>query len=145
MDNPLISNETGVARVSKSLVSEEVYVLFRLGKRTFVSFRRRVFSYPGYPGFIGYQGVIPWFFLLLTLVSLVIKGLHLNGWDTEGKMSIYDNERDFIIALVNHLPSISVCPVGRPEEATRDKAQIRAWFRDKVPLLVLGIQLKDGR
>jgi hypothetical protein len=58
-------------------------------------------------------------------------------------MSIYDNERDFIIALVNHLPSISICPKGRPEEATRIEAQIRAWFRDKVPLLVLGISLKD--
>jgi hypothetical protein len=80
-----------------------------------------------YPGFIGYQGVA------------VVRGR------TEGKMSIYDNERDFILALVNRLPSISICPNGRPEEATRDKAQIKAWFRNKVPLLVLGIQLKEGR
>ena len=60
-------------------------------------------------------------------------------------MSVFDSECDFLLALINHLPSISVCPDGRPEEATRDKAQIRAWFRDKVPLLVLGIQLKEGR
>jgi hypothetical protein len=61
------------------------------------------------------------------------------------RMSVFDNECDFLLALVNHLPSISVCPEGRLEEATRDKAQITAWFRDKVPLLVLGIQLKDRR
>jgi hypothetical protein len=119
--------------------------LLPVGKTVIVSSGRSFFSFPGNTGFIGYQWVIPWFFFLLTLVLLVIKRLQVKWVDTEGKMSIYDNERDFIIALVNRLPAISVCPKGRPEEATRDKAQIRAWFRDKVPLLVLGIQLKDGR
>jgi hypothetical protein len=59
-------------------------------------------------------------------------------------MSVFDSECDFVIALMNRLPSMSVCPEGRPEEATRDRAQIAAWFQDKVPLLLLGIKLKDG-
>jgi hypothetical protein len=78
MRNPLIYNETGVSTVSKFLVGDGIPTYPPGENGSVVSYRRSFFSYPGDPGFIGYQWVIPWFFFLLTLVLLVIKGLQLH-------------------------------------------------------------------
>ena len=79
MRNPLIYKDTGVPMVPKSLVSGWVYVLFPAERTSVISWRHSFFSYSGCAGFPGSQGVTPWFFFLLTLVLLVIKGLQLNG------------------------------------------------------------------
>lgn len=53
--------------------------------------------------------------------------------------------REFIVALLNHRPEVTVAPADDIQAATRDIATIDRWKKQGKELVLLGIGLKDAQ